>query len=77
MPARYKNLAFKGKPNERVCAILVDDVMTGGGHLQACAAKLREAGAVVPRAFCGGRTTHEQDHRAFELVEETLQDFEP
>ncbi len=61
----FKNFAsVEGLP--RGCrVVLVDDVMTSGGHLQACAAKLRQAGATVLIAICGGRTTYSQDKKAF------------
>lgn len=36
--------------------ILVDDVVTGGGHLIACARALRAVGHTVEHAICAGRT---------------------
>jgi len=73
----YKNLApIEGLPRgSRV--VLVDDVMTSGGHLRACAAKLRQAGATVVIALCGGRTTYSQDQEAFATSEENLEEYEP
>lgn len=73
----YKNLApIEGLPKgSRV--VLADDVMTSGGHLRACAAKLRQAGATVVLAICGGRTTYSQDKKAFTISEENLEDYEP
>jgi hypothetical protein len=38
--------------------ILVDDVMTTGGHLQACADRLRSRGHRVVLAICAARTVH-------------------
>ena len=35
--------------------VLVDDVLTLGGHLRACAAKLREEGADVLLGLCAAR----------------------
>lgn len=59
-------------------AILVDDVLTSGGHLRACAAKLVEAGYVVggAGAICAGRTVHDPVERVW-LVDEELEVFDP
>lgn len=38
--------------------VLVDDVMTGGGHLRACAEGLRAFGHQVELAICAARTVH-------------------
>jgi orotate phosphoribosyltransferase len=57
--------------------VLVDDVVTSGGHLRACAAKLTVDGAGVPLAVCAGRTLYDQEKDAFEIVEESLKDYEP
>jgi orotate phosphoribosyltransferase len=55
---------------------LVDDVTMSGGHLRACAAKLRESGLDVADVLCGGKILSDQDEHAFATVEETLDDFE-
>lgn len=57
--------------------ILVDDVLTSGGHLSACAAYLRGKGATVTEAFCVGRTTQAQPNRPFDTIEDMLEDYEP
>ena len=68
---RVKGLNAKGTP------LLVDDVTTSGGHLQACTARLRENHIDVTNALCGGKTLYDQDDHAFAIIEETLDDFEP
>ncbi len=73
----YGNLVLSAKSDELPTVILVDDVMTSGGHLKASAAKLRKAGANVVIAVCGGRTTYDQDKGAFDIVEEMLTDYTP
>ena len=57
--------------------VLVDDVCTGGGHLQACAAKLTVAGCVTDYAVCGAKTFYEQQPDPFSLFSITLDDFVP
>ena len=57
--------------------ILLDDVLTSGGHLKACAAKLREAGHDPQFAICCGRTCHEQLENPFVVPIVELPDFDP
>ena len=57
--------------------ILLDDVITSGGHLRACAAKLREIGNDPQHAICCGRTEHEQLDDPFDVPLEELSDFDP
>ena len=57
--------------------MLVDDVLTSGGHFRACAAKLKNGGAEVLIGLCGGRTLYDQEKRPFDMVEELLEDYEP
>ncbi len=57
--------------------VLIDDVCTTGGHLQACAAKLRDIGASVILAVCAGRSVHEQRSDPFDVPDEIYPDFFP
>jgi predicted amidophosphoribosyltransferase len=68
---RLKDFNAQGTP------LLVDDVTTSGGHLQACAARLRENHIDVTNGVCGGKTLYEQDNHAFAIIEEILDEFEP
>jgi len=62
---------------ETYTVVLVDDVTTSGGHLQACAAKLKKAGVVVDSVICGGRTIYDQKYKPFDVREEKLDEYEP
>jgi adenine/guanine phosphoribosyltransferase-like PRPP-binding protein len=55
--------------------IIVDDVLTSGGHLKAAADALRDAGATVLMATCAGRAVWERRSRVFGLIAETLEDL--
>ena len=57
--------------------VLVDDVFTLGGHMQACAAKLREGGAEVLMAVVAGRADEEQVPDPFAFRSEHVADYEP
>ena len=72
----YKRLVVTGDIS-RSPYILVDDVLTSGGHLKACAARLRQAGAEVSMAFCAGRASDEQPNDPFAVRVEKLNDFIP
>lgn len=57
--------------------ILVDDVLTSGGHMQACAAKLRAAGATVLMAIVAARSDKNQVPEPFAVRVEELVEYEP
>jgi predicted amidophosphoribosyltransferase len=57
--------------------VLVDDVLTLGGHLRACAAKLRAHGANVVLGLCAGRADQMQVPDPFGVRSEQLEDFVP
>jgi phosphoribosylpyrophosphate synthetase len=71
----YKNLVLKGNVNG-ANVTLVDDVLTSGGHLKACAALLRKNGATVRRAVCAGRADDEQPKEPFAIRVEEVEDLE-
>lgn len=55
--------------------ILIDDVKTTGGHLQACRAVLAEAECDL--AVCGGRTVWDHTEEPFTFREEEVEDWWP
>src|SRR6267143_1928393 len=60
------------------CAlVLVDDVYTRGGHLQAAVARLGERKAACRLAICAGRTVLESPDNPFEILTAQLPDFVP
>jgi hypothetical protein len=56
--------------------VLVDDVVTTGGHLRACAAFLHNHGARVERAICAARSDPEPSDDPFQRRIDELPDFE-
>ena len=63
--------------DEGTSVVLVDDVTTSGGHLQACAAKLKSVDVEVDIVLCGGKTVYDQTNAAFHTYKYTLEEYEP
>ena len=57
--------------------ILVDDVFTKGGHVQAAVARLTEKKGTCGHAVCAGRTVLESEKKPFAVVQEQIEDFTP
>lgn len=57
--------------------LLVDDVTTSGGHLRACAARLKKADLEVDSIICGGKTVYDQAREAFDIREEEIDEYQP
>jgi hypothetical protein len=55
--------------------LLVDDVFTTSGHLQASAARLATKKLEVVMAVCGGKTVHDQTNPACYIYEESFERF--
>lgn len=73
----FNYLTVVNRPPAGTC-ILIDDVTTSGGHFQACAAKLREAGCPVEAAVAAGQTMRGEIAKdSFNLPDEAVIEFEP
>ncbi len=74
----YEKLRVVGAlPDQHARIVLVDDVLTSGGHLQACAAMLRHRGADVVLAVVAGRSDRAQVEQPFAVRVDELADFVP
>ena len=72
----FENLHCAGYVPEAV-HIVVDDVKTTGGHIQACAAKLGAVGAPVVIAVCAAKTEYTQLPNTFVVPMHQIDDFQP
>lgn len=67
------NLWLTQEAIDGVTCVLVDDVVTKGGHLIACAQRLRNAGASVPLALTAATTSLNPKDKAFDRVDRTIE----
>jgi hypothetical protein len=72
----YENLVVTSSPPKGTL-ILVDDVFTKGGHLQAAVASLTVKKAECKLALCAGRTVLESERQPFSVVRQELEGFTP
>jgi len=72
----YDNLVVTSVPPKGTL-ILIDDVFTIGGHLQAAVARLAEKKAECKLAICAGRTVLESQEQPFLVLRQELEDFTP
>lgn len=72
----YDNLRLIATPT-RGTIILVDDVLTKGGHLRATAARLLARRITSRYALCAGRTVLETQADPFRVVQQDIPDFVP
>lgn len=73
----YPVLRMTQSLTARKRVVLVDDVMTTGGHLRAAAARLRSEDCYPVLALCVGRNTDDLPQNAFTMITEELEDFVP
>lgn len=73
----FPNLQCDLKTSPDADRILIDDILTTGGHLQACAARIRATGSSIEAALVCGRTKHIQVSNPFAMPVEEFADFDP
>jgi adenine/guanine phosphoribosyltransferase-like PRPP-binding protein len=72
----YRRLTLVGRIQPGPC-VLIDDVLTSGGHLRAAAHVLASLGADVVLAICAARADQEPTSHPFEMRIEEYEDFDP
>ena len=60
----YPNLALIARVPASTAVVLLDDLVTTGGHLRAAAAFLEDAGVRVAGALCAGRADEQRVHES-------------
>jgi predicted amidophosphoribosyltransferase len=73
----YDNLVLTERLPEKGAYLLVDDMKTTGGHLQAARFMLLEQEVECDLAICGGRTVWDHDQNPFSMAEEEIDDWSP
>ncbi|MFL6314728.1 MAG: hypothetical protein ACJ71W_21695 [Terriglobales bacterium] len=73
----YDNLVLTSRIREKGTYVLIDDMKTTGGHLQAARFMLLEQETECDWAICGGRTVWDHQQSPFTLAEEELDDWSP
>lgn len=73
----YPSVKLIGKPDPEVRHVLVDDVFTTGGHVQAIAAALCGEKGKVTLVVTAGRTVHEQLADPFSPPDIECEEFDP
>src|SRR5450631_813948 len=68
----FANLEVNGAPSGDV--VLIDDVCTSGGHLQAAAAAIEQQGADVLFAICAAQSEQFETEEPFAVSERELSD---
>ncbi len=71
-PAILANHLELNPGTEFTQCILVDDVVTTGGHLKAAARKLAQSGIEVVGAYCVAKTVQDRPEHLFRIPNETL-----
>lgn len=73
----YENLRVVARTVPNGTIVLIDDLYTTGGHVQAAVARLAEKNAKCDFAVCAGRTVLISAEEPFGVVTERLADFTP
>jgi hypothetical protein len=72
----YDNLVLTSN-TPKGTLILIDDVLTKGGHLQAAVARLTDRKAECKLAVCAGRTVLESQEQPFLVLRQEIEEFKP